>query len=186
MEEFFTVNKTELLWTGITLLGLLIVRFLSNKAVRRIGKISGIAEARTTLIVKYISLLITFVGIGALTFIWGVNFNDLGLLFSSVFAVIGVALFAQWSILSNVTSGVILFFSFPFKIGDQIKIMDKEMMEVQEEDLTLFTIEDIKAFHMHLRNQKGELMTYPNNLVLQKAVTLISTFEEGKEDGGTL
>jgi hypothetical protein len=28
-----------------------------------------------------------------------------------------VYMFAQWSILSNITSGIILFFSFPFKIG---------------------------------------------------------------------
>ena len=38
----------------------------------------------------------------------------------------GVAMFAQWSILSNITSGIILFFSFPFKIGDLILIHDKD------------------------------------------------------------
>jgi len=108
-----------------------------------------------------------------LVFIWGVNFREIGLLFSSLFAVIGVALFAQWSILSNITAGVILFFAFPFKIGDQIKILDKEAIESQNESHDLFIIEDIKAFHIRLRSSKGNLVTYPNNLMLQKAVTLI-------------
>jgi small-conductance mechanosensitive channel len=90
------------------------------------------------------------------------------LILSSAFAVIGVALFASWSILSNITAGVILFFSFPFKIGDHIRIFDKELEGVNE-----FWIEDIKAYHVHLRTPSGELVTYPNNLFLQKAVTLL-------------
>ena len=44
-------------------------------------------------------------------------------------------------------------------------------------------IEDIKAFHLHLRTDEGELITYPNNLILQKAVSLIQKdvfLDEGK------
>jgi len=174
MEEFLDLNRSELLWTCITLVALLLLKFIGNKAVRRNGRISNIVEGRTRLIIKYISITLTFLGIGALTFIWGVNFRDVGLLFSSVFAVIGVALFAQWSILSNVTSGVILFFSFPYKIGDRIKIMDKELAEDESLGHGVYVIEDIKAFHLHLRSNSGELMTYPNNLMLQKAIALVT------------
>ena len=172
MEDFFVVYKNELIWTLITFLGILLIRFIASKTIKRVGDINNFVAARTLLITKYVSILLFILGIGALLFIWGVNFNDLGLLFSSVFAVIGVALFAQWSILSNVTAGVILFFSFPFKIGDHIKILDKEIME-EEEDNNTYIIEDIKAFHIHLRRNNGQLLTYPNNLMLQKAVTLI-------------
>lgn len=186
MEEYFVDNKIELFWTVITISALFIIRFIGHKAVRRIGRISDIVEARTTLISKYISALMVFLGIGLLTFIWGVDFNHLGLLFSSVFAVIGVALFAQWSILSNITAGVILFFSFPFKIGDQIKIMDKELIEHQEEGLVVFVIEDIKAFHLLLKNSRGDLMTYPNNLLLQKAISLVNRYGEGTEGSEAL
>lgn len=182
MEEFFEINKSQFFWTGITLVTLFVLKYTGNKTVRRIGKISNKVEARTRLILKYISLTLTFLGIGALTFIWGVNFKDVGLLFSSVFAVIGVALFAQWSILSNVTSGVILFFSSPYKIGDRIKIMDKEITEDEEEGHAIYVIEDIKAFHLHLRSNKGELVTYPNNLMLQKAIALVSTYSGSTSD----
>ncbi|NNK75718.1 MAG: mechanosensitive ion channel family protein, partial [Maribacter sp.] len=59
------------------------------------------------------------------------------------------------------------FFSFPFKIGDRIKILDGEFAE--EADIL-----DIKAFHLYLRKDNGELVTYPNNLLLQKGVALIA------------
>ena len=75
-------------------------------------------------------------------------------------------MFAQWSILSNITSGVILFFFFPFRIGDTIKIHDKDF-PIQAE------IEDISAFHVNLKTIDGERITYPNNLLLQKGISII-------------
>ncbi|NNE78308.1 MAG: mechanosensitive ion channel, partial [Pricia sp.] len=135
-----------------------------------------IVEARTLLITKYVSILLTLLGFGIISFIWGVNFRDVGLVFSSVFAVIGVALFAQWSIISNVTAGVILFFSFPFKIGDRVRILDKDI-ESEEP----YRIEDIRAFHVSLRKKNGELLVYPNNLMMQKAVTLIYDYEDSQD-----
>jgi len=123
MEEFFTTYQKELVSTGLTFIVLLLFRFLAKTTIKRVGRLSKIAEARTKLITKFVLFGLSFLTIGVLIFIWGVNFKEIGLLFSSVFAVIGVALFAQWSILSNITAGVILFFAFPFKIGDQIKIL---------------------------------------------------------------
>ncbi|MGB5553972.1 MAG: mechanosensitive ion channel domain-containing protein [Flavobacteriaceae bacterium] len=181
MENFIANHQSELFASTVTLLVLLILRFLINKTIRRIGRISDIVEARTILITKYVSFLLSFLGFGALAFIWGVNFKDLGILFSSVFAVIGVALFASWSILSNITAGVILFFSFPFKIGDRIKILDKET--ISEEP---YLIEDIKAFHVNLRKDNGELLVYPNNLMIQKAVTVVYNYEDNTEDSEIL
>ena len=75
-------------------------------------------------------------------------------------------MFAQWSILSNITSGIILFFSFPFKIGDIIRIHDKEFPFEAE-------IEDIRAFHIYMKTKDGEMITYPNNLLLQRGISII-------------
>ena len=108
MEEFIVSNQQEIFLTAITVVILLILKFVVTKTVRRIGEISDLNQARTRLIIKYVSIAISSMGIGALVFIWGVNFKEIGLLFSSIFAVIGVALFASWSILSNVTAGIIL------------------------------------------------------------------------------
>ncbi|MBT8281045.1 MAG: mechanosensitive ion channel family protein [Muriicola sp.] len=177
MEDFVFNYTRELLGSIITLLVVLILRFITYKAVRKVGSISDLNEARTRLVSKYISFAYWVFAAVALILIWGVNIKELGLIFSSVFAVIGVALFAQWSILSNVTAGIILFFSFPFKIGDRIRIMDKDL-----ETSGTYLIEDIKAYHIHLRRENGELITYPNNLMLQKAVCVISD-EDLDNDG---
>ena len=123
---------------------------------------------RSKLIVKYVSVGHSLLLVISLILIWGVPFQDIGVVLSSVFAVIGVALFASWSILSNITAGVILFFTYPFKIGDKIRILDKDLVEPLE-----CVIEDIRAFYVYLRTSNGELVTYPNNLLLQKAVSLM-------------
>ena len=168
IENIITVHKNEILATIVTVAVLLVLKYITDKAIRRIGRISDIVEARTRLITKYASILTTLLGLGIVSIIWSVDFREVGVVFSSVFAIIGVALFASWSILSNITAGVILFFSFPFKIGDRVKIMDKDV-EGEEP----YMIEDIRAFHVSLRKSNGELLVYPNNLMMQKAVTLL-------------
>ncbi len=173
MSDFLIEYQSEFLGSAITLIVLLVIRFIATNTIRRVGRKSDLNISRTKLIIKYISIGILTIGVIALILIWGVNIRELGLILSSVFAVIGVALFAQWSILSNVTAGIILFLAFPFKIGDRIKIMDKEL---EYEDV--FTIEDIKLYYIYLRKSNGELITYPNNLMMQKAVSLINTREQ--------
>lgn len=181
MEQFFNEYLIELFRTLITLIILFILKLIGNTTVKRVGRNSEIVEARVRLITKYVTIVLVFFGVGAITFIWGVNFRELGILFSSVFAIIGLALFASWSILSNITAGVILFFAFPFKIGDKVKVMDKDISDDSTNNNT-FIIENIKAFHILLRRDNGELLTYPNILMLQKAVTLITTYEESLEN----
>ncbi|TNF71981.1 MAG: mechanosensitive ion channel [Bacteroidetes bacterium] len=177
MNELLINYQNELLGTLLTLGALAVTRFISIKAIRKVGRISDLNEIRTRLIIKYVAVGHFLLMIAILLLIWGVNIRELGLIISSVFAVIGVALFASWSILSNVTAGVILFFSFPYKIGDRIRIWDKEFEGESE-----FVIEDIRAYHVHLRKDNGELITYPNNLFLQKAVSLLG-MDRGDADG---
>ncbi|MDF4223153.1 MULTISPECIES: mechanosensitive ion channel domain-containing protein [Maribacter] len=180
MKEFINEHYNELIYSLIILLVILVLKFLFTTAVKKVSKISDFNPVRTNLIIKFINIALTIIAIVALTLVWSVNYQDLGVMLSSVFAVIGVALFAQWSILSNITAGVILFFSFPFKIGNTIRILDKELLDPNNTDLDQFVIEDIRAFHLHLRRSNGEILTYPNNLVLQKGVILISTYQQGE------
>ncbi|MGC1471307.1 MAG: mechanosensitive ion channel domain-containing protein [Psychroserpens sp.] len=163
---FFEIYRTELITTGIIIIVLLIIRFLVHTLVRKIGRKSEINDARIKLINRYISATFLIIALLIEAFVFGAEFKEMAVIFSSVFAVIGIGLFAIWSILSNVTSGIIMFFSFPYKVGDKVKIHDKDFpIEA--------IIEDIRAFQLHLRCDNGDLVTYPNNLLLQKAVTLV-------------
>ena len=163
---FFEAYQSELIASLFLLIFLFIIKAISGKLIYKLGKKSGINDARIHLISRYATVTLVLLTLLIETFIFGAQLKDLALVFSSVFAVIGIALFAIWSILSNITSGVIMFFSFPYKVGDKIQIHDKDF---PLEGI----IEDVRAFQLHLRLDNGDLVTYPNNLMLQKAVTLI-------------
>ena len=166
MLEFFKIYQSEVIASSVLLFILLIIRSIIVITVKKIGRKSGTTEARANLIGRYATVTLVLIAILIEAFILGFQTHDITLVFSSVFAVIGIALFAIWSILSNVTSGVIMFFSFPYKVGDKIKIHDKDY-PVEA------IIEDIRAFQLILREDNGNLTTYPNNLIVQKAVTLM-------------
>ena len=168
MGTFFEAHTGQIIATLTSLGVFLILRFLLVKTIRRIGKSSEINKLRTRLVVRYVSFALAVILLVVLVLVWGVNLKELGLILSSVFAVIGVALFATWSILSNVTSGIILFFYFPYQIGDRIRIQDKDFPDEA-------VIVDIRSFTIHLLKDDGELLTYPNNLLLQKGVVLLKT-----------
>jgi small-conductance mechanosensitive channel len=172
--ELFNEYIKEVIITLFVLVILIIVRLLIAKIVKRFARISEILEHRTRLVIKYFNILIGTIAIITLFVIWGVKPENIVLVTSSIFAVIGVAMFAQWSILSNVTSGIILFFSAPFKIGDTIKIHDKDFPIEAE-------IEDIRGFHTYLKTKEGEIITYPNSLLLQKGVSIIYPENDTRE-----
>ncbi|MFD2550693.1 mechanosensitive ion channel domain-containing protein [Bizionia sediminis] len=163
---FFQTYKSEFLASIILLIILLFIRFTVKTLIQKIGQKAGINDARIHLIVRYATVTLFLIWMLIQAFILGTEFKELALIFSSIFAVLGIALFAIWSILSNITSGIIMFFNFPYKVGDKIMIHDKDFpIEA--------IIEDIAAFQLHLRMDNGDLVTYPNNLILQKPVTLL-------------
>ncbi|MDO7173227.1 mechanosensitive ion channel domain-containing protein [Mariniflexile sp. AS56] len=163
---FFETYKNAFIITGFLLLFLLVARFIITTLITKISRKNGINLARIHLINRYVSVTLFILAMLIIPFIFGTQLHDLVVVFSSVFAVIGIGLFAIWSILSNITSGIIMFVSFPYKVGDKIQIHDKDF---PLEGI----IEDIRAFQLHLRLENGDLVTYPNNLMLQRAVTLI-------------
>jgi len=169
-QEYFK----EGLRTVVALIIFVLVSLLIRKLTRRYARRAELSEHRTHLITKYIDIVMIVLLVIVIIAIWGVKPENLFAVFSTAFTVIGVAFFAQWSILSNITSGVILFFTFPFRLGDVIRIHDKDFpLEAQ--------IEDIKAFHTLLRTKSGELVTYPNSLLLQKGVSIVPVEKEEKE-----
>lgn len=164
----------EIIRTIITLAVFALLGYLVKRIIKRYARASHLSEHRSNLISKYINFFMLSLLAVIIFAIWGIRSNDILTFMGGTLTVIGVAFFAQWSILSNITSGIILFFSFPFRIGDFIKVHDKDFpVEAQ--------IEDIKAFHTILRTREGELITYPNSLLLQKAVSIVPIKQEDRE-----
>ena len=107
----------EFIATGILLFLVILSRVIVIKLVRSFAKRSQTLEKRTRLVIKYIHLLVNMIAVIAIIIIWGVQTKDIFIAFSSIATVVGVAMFAQWSILSNITSGISYSFLFPIKLG---------------------------------------------------------------------
>ncbi len=166
MIDFVHLFSRELIMSGIMMFSLGILRYITIQLIKKYAINSEVIESRKNLVIKYISVFFTTLFFIGLTIIWGVQTQDLVLTVSSVLTVIGVALFAQWSILSNITSGFIVLFSFPFKIGDTIKVHDKDF-PIEGEIISIHT------FYTLVKTLDGELVTYPNTLFLQKGISIV-------------
>ncbi|MBO2674360.1 mechanosensitive ion channel family protein [Shewanella algae] len=142
-------------------------RALKN-AVQTLADKKQVSAARTSLVTRFISYLLFFVTLSLMAVSLGLGYQEVSLFVSSAFAVLGVALVAQWSILSNLTAGVLIFFVFPYKVGERIKVVDKD------EDITGVLLE-VGLFHVLIRRDNGDTVTYPNNLILQKAVLKLAS-----------
>lgn len=164
--NFIKAYQNQLIVSAIVIISLLILRYIINFTITKVARKNGINDARIRLMRRYVTVNFLLVGLLIESLVFGTEFKELAVVFSSIFAVIGIGLFAIWSILSNITSGIIMFFNFPYKVGDKIEIHDKDFPITG-------IIEDIRAFQLHLRLDNGSLVTYPNNLMLQKAVSLI-------------
>ncbi|EGG98899.1 Small-conductance mechanosensitive channel [gamma proteobacterium IMCC2047] len=152
----------NVLITVSILLALFISIRFTTSTIERFGVAKSVSPYRVKYIAKTVNLaLVIFYLILLVTFL-GIEYSQISIFLSSVFAVIGVALFAQWSILSNITASLIIFFGFPYRVGDYIRVID-------EDDGISGVIVEISLFHVLIK--KGdELITYPNTLILQKAV----------------
>jgi len=151
----------------ILTLTIIIISFLISKAsdyfITRFGEKKKIIPKRIYYVSKFLHALIILIILMALAIVWNVQLGGVMVFASSIFAVIGVALFAQWSILSNLTSSIIIFFTFPSRIGDDIKIIDGDNTIVGE-------IIDISLFQIVILDKEGNTILYPNNLFIQKPI----------------
>lgn len=162
---------TNLIITGFVIVLAFAVIKLTDYFIRKIGTRKNIIPKRIYYVSKVLHFLITLFALLALAVVWNVQLGGVMVFASSIFAVIGVALFAQWSILSNLTSSVIIFFTFPARVGDKIKVIDGDNSLEGE-------IIEISLFQIEIRDEEGNTVLYPNNLFIQKPIMKIKKHKE--------
>jgi len=153
----------KIIETVIVITTYFILRVISSKSVDKTVENSLIQKTRGKVIKKGVNIILLWVTIALLFFIWGVNQSDLVVFIASFLAVLGVALFAQWSILSNITSGIIIFFSHPVRLDDTISIIDKDY-QIEGR------VSDIGLFFVIIKTKNGEQVTVPSNVFIQKMI----------------
>lgn len=141
---------------------LFISMWLTTFFIHKYGLGKSVSPYRLKYIARTIHIALIFIYAVILITYLSSEYSQIWVFLSSIFAVLGVALFAQWSILSNITASLIIFFGFPYRVGDHIQIIDNDS------DISGI-IEEISLFHLLIK-RGDELISYPNILILQKPV----------------
>lgn len=155
-------NNFQLLITAVILIAFLVIRYFLRRLVKNHAKNRNVVLSREVYIKKLVSWSLFLIFITVIGMIWEISLQGLSLYFASIFTVVGVALFANWSILSNLTASVILFFFFPYRIGHQVKIIDGDNSIEGE-------IVDITLFYIRIKSEE-KFCAYPNNLAIQRPI----------------
>lgn len=160
MIPFIDTFWKEIIATLLVLVIYVVLRAVAGGVIKRHTHKHGLAKERSIYISKFFTFSFTSLLLIAIGFIWDFSFKGV---FASFFAVAGVALFASWSMLSNMTASVILFFNAPFKIGSSIKILDGD-------DSVEGKVKDITFFAIIIEDADKNIVSYPNNVAIQKAI----------------
>ncbi|EJG1859767.1 TPA: mechanosensitive ion channel domain-containing protein [Vibrio parahaemolyticus] len=180
VSQYFTTGSLgyKVLMGVFVLIAYRILKRIVNRAILNLATSKGVKKARLSFIQRCFNVALLFLTASVFAIITGIGYGDVSLFLSSIFAVLGVAFIAQWSILSNITASFLIFFVFPYRVGDRIKVVDKD------EDIS-GEIQEIRMFHVLIKHDNGNLITYPNNLMLQKAVLKLAKEKTKPEEPKT-
>jgi len=141
----------------------LILRKILSKLVNRRAIRFSFDETRSLYVRNTVRAAITMVMILFVGMVWEISFEGLSLYIASFITIIGVGLFANWSIVSNITASVILFFFFPLKLGSNVRIVDGE-------NSAEGVVMGLSLFSILIQNKEGNDIYFPNNLAIQKSI----------------
>lgn len=160
------IQTLQIIQTTVVLVVLLSAHIFTRKVVKKILKKFRFTAQRRKLTIRIVNLLLSITAIVFVSAIWGVKQSQMAVFISSAMAVLGIAFVAQWSLLSNITAGLILFFNHPLKIGDHIKIIEKDFVIEG-------IINDITFFFVHIKTENREKISIANNIFLQKNISIV-------------
>ncbi|MFY8273484.1 mechanosensitive ion channel domain-containing protein [Pseudoalteromonas sp. SSDWG2] len=135
---------------------------LFNKTIR--GRVDPHRKQRAQFLLK---LLLAFVLTCVLLVFWGIELRGLLVIGSSLFAMLGVALFAGWSLLSNLTSFLLMFVQNDCRVGYWVKVIDgANFIEGR--------IVEMGFMNVVLEHIDGHKVLYPNNLFVTRPVMVLN------------
>ncbi|MFM1874494.1 MAG: hypothetical protein RL266_231 [Bacteroidota bacterium] len=155
--------KLQLIESVVALVGYLASLEVAKRIIESAATTYDYPKPRVKITLKIVRGIFFLLFASFMLFIWGVKQSELVYFITSLLTVVGIAFLAQWSILSNITSTLVIFFNHPVKIGDTITILDKE-----------FSVEgrvsDIGIFFLIIKTDEGDQITLPSNVFMQKMV----------------
>ena len=143
---------------GIIILYLMLRRVATPKIEECVeqGHLKAIVSDKANATLRMFSITVAVV---LTLFVWGYDFKGLLTLSASLIAITGVALFASWSLLSNITAFFLLLANRSYRRGDFIRVINID-------NYIEGYISEINLFNTKLISENREVIIYPNNLLL--------------------
>ena len=167
----FNIQITE---TLIILGCYLILYFIFKIVINNFLKKIRLERSRRKMAIRSVQLFSTMTVIVLLTGVWGFKQNEIVFFVSTILTVLGVAFFAQWSLLSNITSSILIFFNHPVKLGDYVKVLHKDYHYEGE-------VKEMNYFFVHIKTNENEIITIPNSHFFEKSFSVTEHKEKPKE-----
>jgi MscS family membrane protein len=110
--KFWKSVDTHILIEIALTLVLIVAFFIVKKIIAKLIRNHAIklmhTKAGVTYVIKLANFGLILIFITLIAIVWEISFRGLSVYFASFFTIVGVAFFASWSILSNVTARVCL------------------------------------------------------------------------------
>lgn len=163
ISAWFIEYQTNVIWTVLMFfLYVIMTRFAIPRLEKNVekSKLKSSSAMKGLFTARILSGTVT---LALILLAWGVDFSGLLVLSTSILTLLGVALFANWSLISNVTAYFILLTNVTYRRGNYVRILDGD-------NFIEGYIADINLFNTRLVTQDRETVLYPNNLLLTRPV----------------
>ncbi|MFQ3206062.1 MAG: small-conductance mechanosensitive channel [Glaciecola sp.] len=128
-------------------------------------KISKLTEDIALKPFNIMRIVIGTMTVATLLIVWGIDFSGLLLISTSLITITGVALFANWSLLTNITAYFILLFQPSYSRRNFIRILEGD-------NFVEGTVSEVNLFNIKLITGDLDIIMYPNNLLLTRLIML--------------
>lgn len=166
--ELLDILSMQYRWvvTLVALLAFPLLLKLTKKLLEKTikGKVDIHRKYRAELLLK---IILAFVLLCLVLVFWGIELRGLLVLGSSLFAMLGVALFAAWSLLSNLTSFLLMFIQNDCRVGYWVRVIDGA-------NFVEGRIVEMGLMNVVLVHIDGHRVIYPNNLFVTRPVMVLS------------
>ena len=162
---WLTQYQSNVVWSGLVLL---IYLAMSRKLLPKLETNIVKSKLKSNSAIKGLfaaRVIVATVSLALLLLAWGIDFSGLLVLSTSIITVTGVALFASWSLISNITAYFILLTNVAYRRGNYVRILDGD-------NFIEGVIADVGPFSTRLLTAERETLMYPNNLILTRPVLL--------------
>lgn len=159
--DWLVTYKFNVSFTVIILVLYLAFRAIVGPRIRAHAEKGKLKDSATDKALGALNILLIIGAISSCLIVWGVDFKGLFTLSASILAVTGVAMFAGWSVLSNITAFFILLPHTSYKRGNFIRVLDAD-------NYIEGYISEINLFNTKLITENREVIIYPNNLLLTR------------------